>query len=50
MFRVTFSESTMSKARIQKWYKCFQNGRKNVEDDERPGCPSTSTTDDFVEK
>ena len=31
-------------------YKRFQDGREDVEDDERPGCPSTSTTDENVEK
>ncbi|XP_032668800.1 uncharacterized protein LOC116842993, partial [Odontomachus brunneus] len=33
-----------------KWYKRFQEGREDVEDDERPGRLSTSTTDDNVEK
>lgn len=36
----------MRKSRIYEWYKRFQNGRENVEDDERPGRSSTSTTDD----
>ncbi|XP_050684031.1 histone-lysine N-methyltransferase SETMAR-like [Leptidea sinapis] len=40
----------MSKARIYEWYKRFQDGRVNIEDDERPGRPSTSTTDENVKK
>uniref|UniRef100_T1IC57 Mos1 transposase HTH domain-containing protein n=1 Tax=Rhodnius prolixus TaxID=13249 RepID=T1IC57_RHOPR len=40
----------MSKTRIYEWYKRFQDGRENIEDDERPGRPSTSTTDENVKK
>ena len=50
MLTEAYSESVMSKTRVYKWYKCFQNGREDVEDDKRPGRPSTSTTDENVEK
>ena len=40
----------MSKTRVYEWYKCFQDGCEDVEDDERPGRHSTSTTDENVEK
>ena len=40
----------MSKTRVYEWYKRFQDGREDVEDDEGPGRPSTSTTDKNVEK
>ena len=40
----------MSKTRVYDWYKRFQDGRGDVEDDERPERPSTSTTDENVEK
>ena len=43
-------ESAMSKTRVYEWYKRFQDGREDVEDDERPGRPSTSTTNDNMEK
>ena len=43
-------ESAMSKTRVYEWYKRFQDGREDVEDDERPGRPSASTTDENVEK
>ena len=43
-------ESAMSKTRVYEWYKRFQDGREDVEDDERPGRPSTTTTDENVKK
>ena len=43
-------ESAMSKTRVYEWYKRFQVGREDVEDDERPGRLSTSTIDENVEK
>ena len=43
-------ESAMSKTKVYEWYKRFQDGREDVEDDERPGRPSTSRTDENVEK
>ena len=47
MFTKAYGESTISKTRVYEWYKRFQDGREDVEDDERP---STSTTDEDVEK
>ena len=40
----------MSETRVYEWCKRFQYGREDVEDDERPGRPSTSPTDESVEK
>ena len=45
-----YGESAMSKTRVYEWYKRFQDGREDVEDGERSGRPSTSTTDENVEK
>ena len=50
MLTKAYGESAMSKTRVSEWYKCFQDGREDVEDDERPRRPSTSTTDENVEK
>ena len=50
MLTKTYGESAMSKTKVYEWYKRFQDGREDVEDDERPGRPSTSTTDENVEK
>ena len=47
MLTKAYGESTMSKTRIYEWYKRFQDGSEDVEDDERP---NTSTTDENVEK
>ena len=40
----------MSKTRVYELYKRFQDGREDVENDERPRPPVTSTTDENVEK
>ena len=50
MLITAYGESAMSKTRAYKWYKRFQDGREDVEDDERPGRPSKSTTDKNVER
>ena len=50
MLTKAYGESAISGTRVYEWYKHFQDGREDVEDDERPGCPSTSTTDENVEK
>ena len=50
MLTKAYGESAMSEPRVYEWYKRFQDGREDVEDDERPGRLSTSTTDENVEK
>ena len=50
MLTKAYGESAMSKTRVYEWYKHFQDGRKDVKNDERRGRPSTSTTDENVEK
>jgi len=50
MLTVAFGESTLSERNIYKWYKqFFEEGREDVNDNPRPGRPSTSTTDENVE-
>lgn len=49
MLNVAFGVSSRNKISVYKWYKRFHEGREDVEDDERPGRPRTSTTDDNVE-
>ncbi|EGI66262.1 FLJ37770-like protein [Acromyrmex echinatior] len=39
----------LSRARVFEWFKRFQDSREDVEDDSRPGRPSTSKTDDNIE-
>ena len=50
MLTKAYGESAMSKTRVYEWCKRFQDGREDVEDDERPGHPSIWTTDENVEK
>ncbi|XP_067663365.1 protein GVQW3-like [Haliotis asinina] len=39
-----YKESSPSAATIKRWVKEFQRGRESLDDDPRPGRPSTSTT------
>ena len=41
---VTFGEPTVSRIQVQFWYNWIKEGREDVNDDTRPGRPSTSTT------
>ena len=50
MLTKAYGETAMSKTRVYEWYKRFQDGREDGEDDERPGRLRTSTTDENVEK
>ena len=43
MLTVTFGESTMSRTEVQLWYNRFKEAREDVNDDARPGRPSTPT-------
>ena len=45
-----YGESAMKKTSVYEWYKRFQDGREDVEDDERCGRPNTSITDENVKK
>ena len=44
-----FDESTMSRTQVQLSHNRFKKGREDVNDDARPGHPSTSTTDENIE-
>ena len=44
-----FGKSTISRTQVQLWYNRFKEGKEDVNDDARPGCPSTSTTDENIE-
>ena len=50
MLTKAYGESSMSKTRVYEWYKRFQDGREDVEDDECPGRPNTSRTDEKVKE
>lgn len=45
-----YGKDTMSRTRVFKWHKRFKDGREEMEDDEHPGRPSTSKTDENIDK
>ena len=49
MLKVAYGECTVSQKSVCKWYMLFTEGRKEVNDDARPGRPSTSTTNENTE-
>lgn len=50
MLQKAFSDNTMSRATVYDWHKLFKEGRECVEDEARPGRPSTSTDEQHVNK
>ena len=49
MLKVAYGECTVTQKSVYKWYKLFAEGREEVNDDARPGRPSTSTTNENTE-
>jgi hypothetical protein len=49
LLREDYGEDTLSRARVFEWHRRILGGR-DVEDDERPGCPVTMKTDENVDK
>jgi len=50
MLKKAYGDSTMSKTRAYEWFSAFKEGREVLEDLPRSGRPSTSTTNDNIEK
>ncbi|XP_025405001.1 protein GVQW3-like [Sipha flava] len=50
MLNEVYGEECLSRARVFEWYKRFCSGREDVEDDDRPGRPTTSSTKENIEK
>ncbi|UYV78503.1 hypothetical protein LAZ67_16001800 [Cordylochernes scorpioides] len=48
MLTVAYGESTLDRCNVYRWYKMFSEGREDVNDEERAGRPSTSTTDEKI--
>jgi len=46
----TYAEHSLSRAQVFRWHKSFSEGREQVEDESCVGRPSTSKTDDSVER
>ena len=49
MLKVAYGECTVSQKGVYKLYKLFTEGQEEVNDDARPGRPSTSTTNEKTE-
>ena len=50
MLHQAFGDNTMSQRKTLLWYKRFKDGWTSVDDDERSGRPSTSTTPENIAK
>ena len=50
MLNTAYNDVAMKRATCFRWHKRFKNGRLSVEDDERSGCPSTSTDDPHIDE
>ncbi|UYV79244.1 hypothetical protein LAZ67_17001721 [Cordylochernes scorpioides] len=48
MLTVEYGEATLNRSNVYRWYKMFSEGREDVNDEERVGRPSTSTTDEKI--
>jgi transposase len=45
-----YGDEVLSQAQVFRWHKMFKEGREHVEDEQRSGRPSTSRTDENVER
>ena len=50
LLQEVYGDDTMSRTRLFDWHRRFKEGREEVEDDYRSGRPSTSRTDENVER
>ncbi|UYV67517.1 hypothetical protein LAZ67_5001062 [Cordylochernes scorpioides] len=48
MLTVAYGEATLDRSNVYRCYKMFSEGREDVNDEERAGRPSTSTTDEKI--
>ena len=50
LLQKVYGDDTVSRTRLFEWHSRFKDGREEVEDDHRSGRPSTSRTDENVER
>jgi hypothetical protein len=50
LLKEVYGDNVMSHMRVFEWHKWFMEGLEEVEDNKRPGHPSTSKMEENVEK
>ena len=50
MLQKCFGESSLSRTQVFEWHKAFSEGREVIENLPHASCPSTSVSDDKIEK
>lgn len=45
-----YGDDCLSRTRVYEWFKRFQEGRKNIRDDEYTGCPKTAVFKKILKK
>lgn len=50
LLKQAYGDEVLSRARIHAWHKAFKDGREDLEDEQRSGRPSTSKTDEDVDR
>ena len=50
MLTVAYGEATLDRSNVYRWHKMFAEGREDLNDEERAGRPSTSTTDENIDE
>ena len=50
LLQEVYGDDTMSRTRLFEWHRRFKEGREQMEDDHTSGRPSTSRTDENVER
>ena len=50
LLKKDYGDECLSHTQVFAWFKRLKEGREEIRDDQRPGCPSTSKTDANIEK
>ena len=50
LLKKVYGGECLSRTQVFEWFKRFKEGREEIGDDQRAGCPSTLKTDANIEK
>lgn len=50
LLKEAYGDQSLSSAQVKRWHKSFKEGREDVEDEQRSGRPSTTQTDEDVNR